>query len=122
MKQVPIKLGPLALLLAVISICLTTLAILTVTTARADRSLAAKYAQTVATRYELEAQGQAFLRDAARDGLSGEADENGVYWTSFEEGRSTLRIGLDADGGIVSWRQTTAWDEDTGIGNLWAGF
>ena len=41
MKQVPIKLGPLALLLAVISICLTTLAILTFTTARADLRLAA---------------------------------------------------------------------------------
>ncbi len=54
MKQVPIKLGPLALLLAVISICLTTLAILTFTTARADLRLAQKYAETVSTRYELE--------------------------------------------------------------------
>ena len=54
MKQVPIKLGPLALLLTVISICLTTLAILSFTTASADLRLAEKYADTVQTRYELE--------------------------------------------------------------------
>ena len=49
MKRVPIKLGPLALLLAVISICLTMLALLTCSTARADRRLAEKFAQTVST-------------------------------------------------------------------------
>ena len=43
--QQPIKLGPLALLLTVITICLTTLAILTLTTARADLRLAEKYAE-----------------------------------------------------------------------------
>ena len=42
MKHVPIKLGPLALLLAVISICLTTLALLNVSTAKADERLAEK--------------------------------------------------------------------------------
>ena len=63
MKQVPIKLGPLALLLAVISICLTTLGILTFTTARADLRLAEKYASTVRTRYELERRGQEFLQE-----------------------------------------------------------
>ena len=39
MKQIPIKLGPLTLLLTVISICLTVLAILSFTTARADLRL-----------------------------------------------------------------------------------
>ncbi len=42
MKQIPIKLGPLTLLLTVISICLTVLAILSFTTARADLRLAEK--------------------------------------------------------------------------------
>ena len=65
MNRAPIKLGPLALLLTVISICLTTLAILTFTTARADLSLAEKYAQTVETRYALERQGQEFLREVS---------------------------------------------------------
>ena len=47
MNKAPIRLGPMALLLTVISICLTILAILTFTTARADLRLAQKYAETV---------------------------------------------------------------------------
>lgn len=63
MNQVPIRLGPLALLLTIISICMTTLSILTYTTSGADLRLAEKYAETVRVRYELEAEGQAFLQE-----------------------------------------------------------
>ena len=52
-NRTPIRLLPLALLLTVISICLTVLAILTFSTAGADLRLAEKYAETVRTRYEL---------------------------------------------------------------------
>ena len=55
MKHVPIRLGPLALLLAVISICLTILAVLSFTTGQADLRLAQRYADTVTERYALEA-------------------------------------------------------------------
>lgn len=64
MNQVPIRLGPLALLLTIISICMTTLSILTYTTSEADLRLAEKYAETVRVRYELEAEGQAFVQEA----------------------------------------------------------
>ena len=67
MKQIPMRLGPLALLLMVISICMTVLGILTFTTARADLSMAEKYAQTVETRYLLESRGQSFLQEAYED-------------------------------------------------------
>ena len=50
MQQIPIKLGPLALLLTVISICLTTLSILTFSTSSADMRLAQRYAETVRER------------------------------------------------------------------------
>ena len=60
MKKPPFRLGPLALLLTVISICLTILAILTFTTARADLRLSAEYAQTTKARCALEAQGQEY--------------------------------------------------------------
>lgn len=122
MNQVPIKLGPLALLLAVISICLTTLAILAFTTARADLRLAEKYADTVTTRYALEAEGQAFLADVSRDGFPGEADEDGIYRTVIERDGTKLFVGLAPDGEIVSWRQEKEWNQDPGIGNLWPGF
>ena len=129
MKQVPVKLGPLALLLAVISICLTTLAILTFTTARGDLSLAEKYAATVSDRYALEAGGQAFLRDLAEDApmalMDAERDADGVQWVTLEHGDARLRIGLAReDGGyrVSAWRHDRMWTEDTDIGNLWDGF
>ena len=131
MKQVPIKLGPLALLLTVISICVTTLAILNFTTARADLRLAAKYAQTVQTRYALERQGQEFLRDLSETDpgdyglMDWERDAAGVYWTEVEQDGASLRIGFrpDREAGftVVSWRQEKGWVEDDSIGDLWDG-
>lgn len=130
MNQVPIKLGPLTLLLTVISICLTTLAILTFTTARADMRLSEKYAQTVMDRYELEQQGQNFIseiKEAQSKGLAVplggvETDENGVIWKTFEKDRARLRIGLTMKNGqyyVTSWKQDKEWDQNTDIGNLW---
>ena len=82
MKQVPIKLGPLALLLTVISICLTVLAILSFTTARADLRLAEKYAQTVSERYQLEISGQELLAElGARYGLDFAGHLEQIYQT-----------------------------------------
>ena len=97
MKQVPVKLGPLALLLTVISICLTTLAILTFTTSRADKALADKYAQTVRTRYELETEGQEYLQHVT-DGseMAGERD--------FEKDGFHLYVTVEEDGSVTSWR------------------
>jgi len=134
MNQVPIKLGPMALLLTVISICLTTLSILTFTTSRADLSLARRYADTVTTRYHLMNQGEEFLRDAA------ELAEQGMPVSSIpgtmpgpggrtsyelEEDAKTLTISLKAAGGgieVLEYRVTKDWAEDTSPGNLWNGF
>ena len=119
MKQVPIKLGPLAVLLTVISICLTVLSILAFTTAGADERLAQKYAQTVKVRYELEAEGQAFVRDSVQGGVAGA----GVQMQEFEQNGSLLRIEYQADGegfNIISWQHQREWSEDTEI-NIWDG-
>ena len=89
MRHIPIKLGPLAMLLTVISVCMTTLGILAFATARADWNMAQKYADTIQTRYALEAEGQRFLQTAAlalREGKapeeleSAERDEAGTVW------------------------------------------
>ncbi len=111
MKKVPIKLGPLALLLAVISICLTTLSILSWTTARADYALARRYAETVSTRYELEAQGQKYIS---------EYPPTGPDTKIFTLNGSRLIIVLD-EKGIASWKHEKEWEEDESIGNLWNG-
>lgn len=134
MRHIPIRLGPLALLLAVISICMTTLGILTFTTARADLVMAEKYAATVQERYELEYQGQIFLEEAADllaqggslSGLSGtETDEEGVVWKTIVQDDISLVIGIrpDQEKGwqVVSWQLMKMWEEDESMGNLWDG-
>ena len=134
MRHIPIKLGPLALLLAVISICMTTLGILTFTTARADLVMAEKYAATVRNRYELEYQGQSFLRtvgDMLAEGtnagdISGtETDETGAIWKTIVQDDSKLVIGIlpDPETGykVVSWRLLREWSADESMGDLWDG-
>lgn len=133
MNQVPIKLGPLALLLTIISICLTTLSILTCTTAGADLRLASKYADTVRIRYELEREGQAFLQEADETVSSGlplnavfdaaPAPGGGITRT-FEKDGTVLTVTLvpAAAGYRVSeWSLVRQWEEDDSIGNIWTG-
>lgn len=108
MNQVPIKLGPLALLLTIISICLTTLSILTFTTAGADLRLADKYAETVRIRYDLEREGQTFLQEADETVSSGlplnaifdaaPAPGGGITKT-FEQDGTVLTVTLVPDPG-----------------------
>ena len=71
MKQVPIRLGPAALLLTVITICLTVMAILTISTAGADKTMADKFADSARVRCSLEKNGQLFLQEADRTLASG---------------------------------------------------
>ncbi len=134
MNQVPVKLGPLALILAVISICLTTLAILTFTTAGADMRLAERYAGTVKERYALEKEGQEFLAEI-RETVSDPMDlyliddldftENGDAVKVLRQGDATLTITLreNDEGGIdvVSWKQEKLWEEDDDTLGVWLG-
>ena len=106
--HVPMKLGPLALLLAVVSICLTVLAILSFSTARADQKLAERYAHTVQTRYALEEQGQRYLETAA-------ANSTHV----FEQDNMCLTVVIDAQGVVTDWRFEKLWDQEELIGGLW---
>lgn len=129
MNQIPIKIGPLALLLTVITICLTVMAILTFTTARADLTMAQKYAGSAQTRYELTQQGQEFLAQADETiavgmPLSGMDDvkptRNGISKVLEKDGYK-LTITL-ADSGstykVSSWRLEKEWSEDTTL-NIW---
>lgn len=134
MKHIPIRLGPLALLLTVISVCMATLGILSFTTARGDFSLAEKYASTVQGRYILEKEGQDFLREAgdaladgnSLGGLAGtETDEEGITYKTLEYGESRLHVGLapTGDGGfrVVEWRLQKDWEPEDSMGDLWDG-
>ncbi len=127
MKQPMIRLGPLALLLTVISICLTILAILTFTTARADLRLAEKYAGTVQSRYALEKSGQEYLARLHAGSENAPApDGDAVIRRDLELDGYQLHIGLRADGQggwqVISWRQEKVWEQEEIIDNLWSGF
>ena len=126
-QEAPVKLGPLALILTVISICLAILAILSFTTARADLRLAEKHADNVSERYALEREGQSYLREvstALKNGSALNVDSDGVLRHSLKSGDSMLSIGLEfKEGGwqIVSWWQEQAWEPNLDIGDLWSG-
>ena len=140
MNRPVVKLGPIALLLTVITICLAILALLNFSTASADRRLAEKYAETVRVRYELESEGQALLAnfetkrheanasarlDTASEALSPfERQENGHYTALLEKDGTRLHIELEADGAdikVLSWIIDKEWTENTDL-DLWMGF
>lgn len=125
MNQTPVRLGPLALLLTVISICVTTLSVLVYTTARADAALAEKYAETVKIRYALEEEGQRYLCDLERGTVTAaDPDGTAAVTRTFEKDGTRLHIAMEPDGDrmkVTSWRFEKEWTEDTDIGNLWDG-
>ena len=127
MNHTPVKLGPLALLLTVISICLTILSILSYTTAGADDRLAQRYAQTTSQRYELEVMGQEALAEfpAGFEADSSQSAEEGAVWKTIRLDDLTLVIGAvpEGDGSprVVAWEMNREWNQDTQINNLWDG-
>ena len=131
MHQIPIKLGPLALLLTVISICLTTLSILTFTTASADMRLAQRYAQTVQERYALEIKGQEYINEAEKSLAEGDniwltelrRRADGSYEQVLEEGDTKLTIRFYVVGSEIqvnAWQMIKGWQEAASL-NVWQG-
>jgi len=134
MKQVPIKLGPVALLLTVISICLTVMAILTFSTAGADKAMANMFANSTQIRYELEQSGQEFLQQTDEvlagggqltDVPDAKAADGGIEKV-LEEGGYQLTIRLqpagEGDYTIGQWTLEKKWEEKETIDGLWQGF
>ena len=58
------RLGPLAIFLAVVVMVITTMAVLTIATSNADRTMAKRFASVTQTRYQLEADGERFISEA----------------------------------------------------------
>lgn len=132
MRETPVRLGPLSLLLAVISICLAVLAVLNMTTASADLRLAERYAQTVTARYALEKQGQEALLElsgtesADWQSMGWEQEADGIYQKRLENDGTFLQIRIaeqeNGEAVVLTWKQEKEWEEDDRIENLWSGF
>lgn len=129
MKHVPIRLGPLALLLTVVAICMAVLGLLTFSTARADLAMAQKLAGSVRERYALEAEGQAFLH-----GLAAEVSETAPRLESLlpegsgKDPKDLPRYGepdvlreLEKDGDGVYWKELEQEGLSLRIGLKWDG-
>ena len=128
MNEHPVRLAPFALLLAVISICMTILGILTYATARADMNLAEAYAQTIQSRYAFEKAGETRLNAlfSSPDAAALDANEDGIYREVLDNSAGLLlhigiRVTEDGTPAIVEWRFEHEWTEDTSIGKLWDG-
>lgn len=113
-----VRLGPLALVLTVISICLSTFAILTYSTAKADLALAQRFADAVAVRYELEKEGRSYVSQRLADGYSGTIEKE------FEKDGYRLEIEAGTEDGsytVRKWKITREWVQDEHIEGLWPG-
>lgn len=118
MNRTPIRLGPLALLLCIISMCLTSLSMVSFANASASMRQAQRYARTVRIRYSLEQKGQEFLRDLDREA------SQGTLAKEFEEDGYRLSIEIeDGEGSrdIKYWKISKIWEEDEKIDDLWEG-
>ena len=120
-----IRLGPIAIFLVVVAIVLTTLATLTLATTNADKVMAERFASVKAVRYELEAEGQQFLRDYDEQISAGAVTDNDRVRT-FEKDGYTLEIEVsrpDAAGNynIISWNLKKDWNADDPFTHVWKG-
>ena len=147
--QQPVRTGALTVLLVVMSICLAALAVLSLTTAAADRKLAARSGETTRATYALELAGQQWL--AQLDGAvvqAGGAEADPAAVQALTDGQlagevtwegRTLRAVLGADGQrqlalavtvlpgdgsryrVDSWQILTPWESADPQGDLWDG-
>ena len=127
-----IRLGPIAVFLAVIAIVFASLAMLTISTSRADSALAERFAKVTALKYELEAEGQKFLQaaDEFAAGAGKESLPEGAYETGdglsylAEKEGYTLEIDLvkeDSGYSVQRWQISKLWEEEDPFEDLWLG-
>lgn len=120
-----LRLGPIAIFLVVVAIILTTLATLTLATTHADKVMAERFASVTSTRYELEAEGQQFLRDYDAQATAGAVTDADREKTIERDGY-TLEIRVSAPDGngdfeIEKWDLRKNWNADDPFTHIWKG-
>lgn len=128
------RLGPLAIFLAVVVMVITTMAVLTIATSNADRTMAKRFASVTQTRYQLEADGERFISEAANAYASGEeyassetvkATELGYEFYEELNGYSiTVVITVPDKNGryeLLEWKVSKLWNADDPVKDIWNG-
>jgi beta-lactam-binding protein with PASTA domain len=121
-----IRLGPIAVFLAVVAVVLSTLAVLTVATTNADKVLADRFAGATQTRYALEAEGERFLQQYDEKVAGGSAVSAADRTKEIEKDGYTLKITVtepDASGSwdVIEWKVIKDWNADDPYQNIWQG-
>lgn len=128
------RLGPLAIFLAVVVMVITTMAVLTIATSNADRTMAKRFASVTQTRYQLEADGERFISEAAKAHASrgGYTSSDMVQTTDqgyqFYEELNGYSITVvitepDANGNyeLLEWKVSKLWNADDPVKDIWNG-
>jgi len=129
-----LRLGPIAIFLVVVAIILTTLSILTLATTNADNVMAERFAAVTAVRYDLEADGQQFLRDYDAQVQAGKVKAGAInakatkdgYATEIQKNGYILQIEVSApdENGkyeILTWELKKDWNADDPYQDIWKG-
>lgn len=129
-----IRLGPIAIFLAIVTIVLATLAVLTTATTNADKVMAERHASVTKARYQLEAKGEKFIADFDRQAAKGRPDAKKLGARKTKEGYKktisgdgyTLEIILGSPDGkddfkIVKWNLEKKWKEEDPHIKVWKG-
>ena len=129
-----VRIGPISLFTLIIILCLAVLAVLSITTARAELSITERQAATTTGTYQLEVQGQEFV--AAVDGalasggetaLEAVLAEYGIAVTAAPAGDAAAAGAVPGgeaiedetpSGGTVPAAGTTISDDDGGAGAI----
>lgn len=124
------RLGPIAIFLVIVTMVITTLAVLTVATSNADITMAKRFADVTRIRYGLEAQAEEFLSNVESTGGVGTMDgvtvtDGGYEYTAENEGyRLEVAVtGPDAAGGyeVTRWKLTKIWNASDPMNSIWLG-
>ncbi|MDO4566975.1 MAG: hypothetical protein Q4B42_06550 [Oscillospiraceae bacterium] len=116
--------GSILILFTVVMVCVSVLAVLCVSTARADLALAEKYGEYVAEISACENAAQRWLAEADARLAGGEAAENGEISALISEGGTRLSIRLrplgDGEGRfeILEWARQSDWEREESL-NVW---
>ena len=129
-----IRLGPMAVFLAIVSVVMATLAVLATATSKADHVMAERFASVTAERYNVAADGEKLMAEFDAQARAGSIDaealgltrEDGGYRTQIGDKGYALIIALsepDANGKytIKEWKITRQWEADDPMGNVWEG-
>lgn len=136
MGENPIKLGSMTLLLTIVLLCMAILSVLTLSTARADLSLAEKYADRLQQVYALDSVGQRLLAEldtALQKGATPQEllallpqdavlEQDTVTLQLADGAGQTLMVTLElkAKGAVVlQWKPSVEWSPEERLTGLW---